>query len=98
VFLVNLPARYVARGYSPTSFQVRMSHEDIGNYLGLTTESISRLLLRFKKLGLLQVDKREVMLLEPAPEGDGRRHRAVQPTEPNAPAASVVRELSSARA
>jgi CRP/FNR family transcriptional regulator len=66
VFLVNLSARYAARGYSPTRFQLRMSREDIGNYLGLTIESISRLLSRFKKLGLVRVDKREVELLEPA--------------------------------
>jgi len=42
-----------------------MSREDIGNYLGLTIESISRLVSRFKKLGWLHVDKREVQLLEP---------------------------------
>jgi CRP/FNR family transcriptional regulator len=66
VFLADLSARYAASGYSPTSFQLRMSREDIGNYLGLTTESISRLLSRFKKQGLLKVDKREVTLLDPA--------------------------------
>jgi CRP/FNR family transcriptional regulator len=66
VFLVNLSARYAARGYAANSFQLRMSREDIGNYLGLTIESISRLLSRFKKMGLVQVDKREVILLEPA--------------------------------
>jgi CRP/FNR family transcriptional regulator len=65
VFLVNLSTRYAARGYSPTSFQLRMSREDIGNYLGLTIESISRLLSRFKKQGWLKVDKREVTLLDP---------------------------------
>jgi CRP/FNR family transcriptional regulator len=65
VFLVNLSARYAARGYSPTSFQLRMSREDIGNYLGLTIESVSRLLSRFKKQGWLKVDKREVTLLDP---------------------------------
>ena len=66
VFLTNLSARYAARGYSPTSFQLRMSREDIGNYLGLTIESISRLLSRFKKQGWIAVDKREVSLLDPA--------------------------------
>lgn len=65
-FLVNLSSRYATRGYSPTSFQLRMSREDIGNYLGLTIESISRLLSRFKKQGWLKVDKREVQLLDPA--------------------------------
>jgi CRP/FNR family transcriptional regulator len=64
VFLVNKSARYAARGYSPTQFTLRMSREDIGNYLGLTIESISRLLSRFKKLGLVQVDRREVTLLD----------------------------------
>lgn len=66
VFLVNLSARYAARGYSPNRFQLRMSREDIGNYLGLTIESISRLLSRFKKQGWLEVDKRELTLLDPA--------------------------------
>jgi CRP/FNR family transcriptional regulator len=65
VFLINLSARYAARGYSPSSFQLRMSREDIGNYLGLTIESVSRLLSRFKKQGWIAVDKREVTLLEP---------------------------------
>lgn len=65
VFLVNLSARYAARGYSPSQFQLRMSREEIGNYLGLTIESISRLISRFKKQGLLSVDKREVHLLDP---------------------------------
>ena len=65
VFLVNLSARYAARGYSATEFQLRMSREDIGNYLGLTIESVSRLLSRFKKQGWIAIDKREVRLLDP---------------------------------
>ena len=65
VFLVNLSARYAARGYSATKFQLRMSREDIGNYLGLTIESISRLLSRFKKQGWVRIDKREVVLVDP---------------------------------
>src|SRR6478672_5585759 len=65
-FLVNLGSRYAARGYSSSSFQLRMSREEIGNYLGLTIESISRLLSRFKKMGLLQVSNREIVVLDPA--------------------------------
>lgn len=64
-FLVNLSSRYEARGYSPHTFQLRMSREEIGNYLGLTIESISRLLSKFKKEGLLKVSNREIELLEP---------------------------------
>jgi CRP/FNR family transcriptional regulator len=42
-----------------------MSREEIGNYLGLTIESISRLLSRMKKQGLLRVANREIELLDP---------------------------------
>ncbi|MES2074190.1 fumarate/nitrate reduction transcriptional regulator Fnr [Rugamonas sp. DEMB1] len=65
-FIVNLSSRYEARGYSPNVFQLRMSREEIGNYLGLTIESISRLLSKFKKEGLLRVSNREIELLNPA--------------------------------
>ena len=63
-FLVNLASRYEARGYSSHTFQLRMSREEIGNYLGLTIESISRLLSRFKKDALLRVSNREIELLD----------------------------------
>ncbi len=59
-FLVNLASRYQARGYSGSRFLLRMTREDIGNYLGLTTESISRLITKLKKDGLLKVNNREV--------------------------------------
>jgi CRP/FNR family transcriptional regulator len=64
LFLLNLSARHKARGYSATSFQLRMSREEIGNYLGLTIESISRLMSRFKREGLIGVSQRDVELLE----------------------------------
>lgn len=64
VFLTNLAARYAARGYSPLEFGLRMSREDIGNYLGLTIESISRLITRFNKLGWVKIDKRQVTILD----------------------------------
>lgn len=63
-FLVNLSSRYAARGYSATRFQLRMSREEIGGYLGLTIESVSRLLSKFKKLELLSVDQRDIELLQ----------------------------------
>lgn len=63
-FLVNLSSRYASRGYSSSCFQLRMSREEIGNYLGLTIESISRLLSKFKKQGLVRVDNREIELLD----------------------------------
>ncbi len=65
-FLVNLSSRYEARGYSATTFQLRMTREEIGNYLGLTIESVSRLLSKFKKEGMLRVSNREIELLNSA--------------------------------
>lgn len=61
-FLVNLSSRYAARGYSSNNFVLRMTREEIGNYLGLTIESVSRVLTRFKKQGLIKVTQRDVEL------------------------------------
>ncbi len=64
VFLLNLSARYQARGYSATSFQLRMSREDMGGYLGLTIESVSRLLSRFRKQEWISIDNRDLRILD----------------------------------
>ena len=62
-FLVNLSSRYATRGYSSSQFQLRMSREEIGNYLSLTVESISRLINKFKKNTLIKVHNRDIDLL-----------------------------------
>ncbi len=64
LFLLNLGARYSARGYSSASYQLRMSREDIGGYLGLTIESVSRLLARFRKQGWIKLDNRDIRILD----------------------------------
>ncbi len=64
VFLLGLSARYAARGYAAGRFQLRMSREDIGNYLSLTIESISRLMTAFRKKGWIDVANREVEILD----------------------------------
>lgn len=61
-FLVSLSVRYLSRGYSSTSFQLRMSREEIGNALGLSNESISRVLSEFKKQGWVEINHRHVEL------------------------------------
>ena len=62
-FLVNLSSRYAARGYSASRFQLRMTREEIGNYLGLAVESVSRLLSTLKKNGVVDVNHRDLELL-----------------------------------
>jgi CRP/FNR family transcriptional regulator len=62
-FLVNLSTRYATRGYSASRFQLRMTREEIGNYLGLAVESVSRLLSNLKKNGVIDVNHRDLDLL-----------------------------------
>ena len=64
VFLLNLSERYRRRGYSSTEFVLRMTREEIGSYLGLKLETVSRLLSRFQEEGLLQVQGRVLKLLD----------------------------------
>jgi len=63
-FLLDLSRRFAALGYSPSTFVLRMSREDIGNHLSLTLETVSRLFTRFAKEGLMRVKNREVQLLD----------------------------------
>lgn len=53
-FIYNLSRRFAQRGFSPREFRLTMTRGDIGNYLGLTVETISRLLGRFRKAACLQ--------------------------------------------
>lgn len=63
-FLLNLSCRYSRRGLSSSSFFLPMSRGDIGNYLGMTTETVSRLFSRFRDLGLIACRGHEVQLLD----------------------------------
>ena len=65
VFLLNLADRYRRRGYSSTEYVLRMTREEIGSYLGLKLETVSRLFSRFQGEGLIQVQGRAVKLLDP---------------------------------
>ena len=58
----NLSQRYSARGFSAREFRLTMTRGDIGNYLGLTVETISRLLGRFQKLGILSVQGKYITI------------------------------------
>ena len=61
-FLLSVSRRHQRLGFSPTHFVLRMTREDIGNYLGLTLETVSRLMSRFQREGLLGVQQRDVEL------------------------------------
>ena len=63
-FLLNLSERYRSRGYSSTEFVLRMTREEIGSYLGLKLETVSRLFSRFQDEGLLKVSGRNVKLTD----------------------------------
>ena len=65
-FLLGLSRRLSARGFSPRRFQLTMARTDIGNYLRLAPETVSRVLKRFQDDGLLVVDRREVELADVA--------------------------------
>ncbi len=63
-FLIGLAQRYASRGYSATRFRLRMTREEIGSYLGLTLETVSRLFSRFAEEGLIRVDRRELEIVD----------------------------------
>ncbi|KDP85977.1 fumarate/nitrate reduction transcriptional regulator Fnr [Cupriavidus basilensis] len=63
-FLINLSERLSARGYSASEFVLRMSREEIGSYLGLKLETVSRLFSRFAEAGLIQIRQRHVKLVD----------------------------------
>jgi CRP/FNR family transcriptional regulator len=64
-FLLNLSGRFEARGYSRTEFVLRMTRAEIGSFLGLKLETVSRVLSRFAQDGLIEVNQKHVRIIEP---------------------------------
>jgi CRP/FNR family transcriptional regulator len=64
-FLLNLTRRLQARGFSASEFVLRMTREEIGSYLGLKLETISRTFSRFHDDGILEVNQRQIRVLDP---------------------------------
>lgn len=62
-FLINLANRFHRRGLSPQSFRLPMSRNEIGNYLGLVVETVSRVFTRFQKKGLIHANGKEVEII-----------------------------------
>ena len=63
-FLYNLSTRFAERGFSAREFRLSMTRGDIGNYLGLTVETISRLLGRFQKSGMIEVKGKYITITD----------------------------------
>jgi CRP/FNR family transcriptional regulator len=63
-FLLNLSQRLKARGYSPSEFHLRMSRAEIGSYLGMKLETVSRTFSAFQQQRLLEVDKKHVRITD----------------------------------
>ncbi len=59
-FLVNLSQRFKMRGFSETEFNLSMSRHDIGNYLGLAVETVSRMFSRLQEDGVLTVHRKNI--------------------------------------
>ncbi|MDM0045068.1 helix-turn-helix domain-containing protein [Variovorax dokdonensis] len=64
VFLLNLLQRLHARGFSRSEVLLRMSREEIGSYLGLKLETVSRTLSKFMEDGILDVQQRQLRVLD----------------------------------
>jgi CRP/FNR family transcriptional regulator, anaerobic regulatory protein len=62
-FILNLSQRFSARGYSPSEFHLRMTREEIGAYLGLKLETISRVFSKFQDEGVLDVQNKHIRIL-----------------------------------
>ncbi|MDU0111756.1 fumarate/nitrate reduction transcriptional regulator Fnr [Psychrosphaera aquimarina] len=56
IFLTSLSDRFSQRGLSKHSFRLTMTRGEIGNYLGLTVETVSRIFSKFQKAGFIQVN------------------------------------------
>ncbi len=65
-FLLNLSDRLHCRGFAAHDFILRMSREEIGSYLGLKLETVSRTLSRFNQEGWINVEHKHIRILQPA--------------------------------
>jgi len=63
-FLLNLSKRFVRRGWSALDFHLRMTRDEIGSYLGLKLETVSRLFSKFQDDGLMEVNQKHVRIVD----------------------------------
>jgi CRP/FNR family transcriptional regulator len=63
-FLLSMSDRYHRRGYSASEFELRMTRQDIGSYLGIKLETVSRLFSRLHQDGVIHIQGRAVKVLD----------------------------------
>ena len=63
-FLLNLTQRLKARGFSASALILRMTREEIGSYLGLKLETVSRTFSKFQDEGILEVKQRQIQIID----------------------------------
>jgi CRP/FNR family transcriptional regulator len=63
-FLLRLSQRFKRLGFSSTQFRLTMSRVDMGNYLGLAVETVSRTLTKLQQRGVIKVEGKEVTILD----------------------------------
>lgn len=86
-FLLHLSERFGRLGYSRTSFLLRMKRQEIGSYLGLKLETVSRTLSAFAAAGLIEIDRKAITLRDPA----ALRHIVEPSAVPAGDARAIVR-------
>lgn len=64
-FIHSLGARFQRRGFSAQEFRLTMTRSEIGNYLGLTIETVSRLLSKMQKNGVIEVSGKLIKITNP---------------------------------
>lgn len=64
-FLLNLVQRLHARGFSKSEVMLRMTREEIGSYLGMKLETVSRTFSKFGDEGIIEVKQRYVRIIQP---------------------------------
>lgn len=62
-FLLDLSDRMKARGYSPVDFYLRMTREEMGNYLGIELETVSRMFSKLRKQGLVDANGKQIRIV-----------------------------------
>ena len=63
-FLVSISDKFAEIGYSRSIFNLRMTRQEIGSYLGLSLETVSRTLSALNNIGLIGVEQREIQIKE----------------------------------